>query len=166
LILERRDGIATVTFNRPEQRNAISYRGWLDLRRIASELEQDPEVKVVVFTGAGDEAFSAGADIKDFDRHRSDSERAKVYAEAFDGALDDIEALSKPTVSLIKGYCVGGGCELSMATDIRIAADNSDCFMTTASNKTICNIHGIDKTNVPGTALGYVPCHLLLSRRR
>jgi enoyl-CoA hydratase/carnithine racemase len=124
-ILERGDGVATVTFNRPEQRNAISYQGWLDLRRIASELEQDPEVKVVVFTGAGDEAFSAGADIKDFDRHRSDSERAKVYAEAFDGALDDIEALSKPTVSLIKGFCVGGGCELSMATDIRIAADNS-----------------------------------------
>ena len=125
IIVDRKDGVATVTFNRPKQRNAISYHGWLELQRIAQELELDAGVRVVVFTGAGDDAFSAGADIKDFDRYRSDSAKAKVYAAAFDGALDAIEALSKPTVCLIKGFCVGGGCELAMASDIRVAANNS-----------------------------------------
>ena len=125
IIVGQKDGIATVTFNRPEQRNAIDYHGWLELKRAAEELELDGGVRLVVFTGTGDDAFSAGADIKDFDRYRADSAKAKKYAAAFDGALDAIEGLSKPTICLIKGFCVGGGCELAMATDIRIAADNS-----------------------------------------
>ena len=125
IVLERRDGIATVTFNRPDQRNAISYEGWLELRRIAMGLAEEDEVRVVVLTGKGEEAFSAGADIKEFDRYRKDSTQAKVYSDAFDGALDAVEALPKPTICLIKGFCVGGGCELTMAADLRIAADNS-----------------------------------------
>ena len=124
ILLAKSDGVATVTFNRPRRRNAIDYRGWLELRRIAIDLDADSDVKAVVFTGAGDAAFSAGADIKDFENYRDTSAKAKVYAEAFDGAMDAIEALSKPTICLIKGFCVGGGCELSMATDIRISADD------------------------------------------
>ena len=125
IVLETREGIATVTINRPAQRNAIDYDGWLELRRIATELADDDEVKVVVVTGKGDQAFSAGADVKDFEENRNNSTNAQSYAGAFDGALDAVEALPKPTLSLIKGFCVGGGCELSMATDIRIAASNS-----------------------------------------
>lgn len=124
ILVAERDGIATVTFNRPRQRNAIDYRGWLELRRLALDLDADSGVKAVVFAGAGDAAFSAGADIKDFENYRNDSAKAKVYAEAFDGAMDAIEAISKPTICLIKGFCVGGGCELSMAADIRISADD------------------------------------------
>jgi enoyl-CoA hydratase/carnithine racemase len=125
IIVERKDGVATVIFNRPEQRNAINYYGWLELQRIAVDLEHDDGVKVVVFTGAGDKAFSAGADIKDFDLYRNSSAKARIYSAAFDGAMDAIEAMSRPTLCLIKGFCVGGGCELAMAADIRIAADNS-----------------------------------------
>ena len=125
IIVGCNDGIATITFNRPDSRNAIDYQGWLHLRQIAHSLADDNQVKVVVLMGSGEEAFSAGADIKDFERHRSDSQQAKIYSTAFDGAMDAIEALPKPTISVIKGFCVGGGCELSMATDIRIAADNS-----------------------------------------
>ena len=125
ILLDIQDGIATVTFNRPGQRNAIDYHGWLELRRIAIDLDDDDQVKVVVFTGAGDQAFSAGADIKDFERYRNNSTKAKMYSEAFDGAMDAIESTSKPTISLIKGFCVGGGCEMSTATDIRIASDTS-----------------------------------------
>ena len=125
ILVERDGSVATVIFNRPDQRNAISYVGWLELRRIAMELERDDGVRVAVLTGAGDRAFSAGADIKDFERYRSNSRIAEVYADAFDGAMDAVEAMSKPTISMIQGFCVGGGCELSMATDIRIAADNS-----------------------------------------
>ena len=125
IIVERDGSVATVTFNRPTQRNAISYAGWLELQRIAIELERDDAVRVVVFTGAGDRAFSAGADIKDFEQYRINSQIAKVYADAFDGAMDTVEAMSKPTISMIRGFCVGGGCEFSMATDIRIASDDS-----------------------------------------
>ena len=125
ILLSQENGVATVTFNRPDQRNAISYHGWLELQRIALDLEDDDGVRVVVFTGAGGKAFSAGADIKDFEAYRNNSAKSKIYSNAFDGAMDAVEALSKPTISLIKGFCVGGGCELSTATDIRIADDTS-----------------------------------------
>jgi enoyl-CoA hydratase len=124
IVLERRDGIATITFNRPDQRNAIGYEGWLELRRVAEELAAEDGIRVVVLTGAGDDAFSAGADIKDFDHYRADSTQARVYQAAFDAATDAIEALPVPTICLIKGFCIGGGCELALAADLRIAADN------------------------------------------
>ena len=125
ILLDIKDDIAIVTFNRPDQHNAISYEGWQLLSKIVRDIGQEGSVKVVIFTGSGNRSFSAGADIKDFKSHRHDSGSSKIYSEAFDGALDDIEALSMPTISMIRGICVGGGCELSMATDIRIAAQGS-----------------------------------------
>ena len=122
---EVKDQIARVTFNRPEQHNAISYDGWLKLIEIANKIEEDSSIRSAVFLGEGEKSFSAGADIKDFETNRKDSETAKIYSKAFDGALDAIEALSVPTISMIRGICVGGGCELSMATDIRIASNKS-----------------------------------------
>ena len=127
------DGIATVTLNRPSQRNAVSYEGWLELGRVFAELDREDSVRVVVITGAGDQAFSAGADIKDFDRHRYNSAAGKTYAAAFDGAMDALEEVSKPTICLIKGFCVGGGCELSTAADLRISADNGRFGVPVAS---------------------------------
>ncbi len=124
-LIEVSDRIATVTLNRPHRRNAMDYEGWLALQRTAETLAERDDVRVVVLTGAGDEAFSAGADIADFERHRNDSKQGAVYAEAFDGGIDAVEALPQPTLCLIKGACVGGGCELSLATDIRITADNA-----------------------------------------
>ena len=125
IFVERRDAIATVILNRPERRNAIDFRGWGTLHRIAGELGADPTVRVVILRGAGDQAFSAGADITEFDEHRADSTSARTYAAAVEQALDVVEAIPKPTISLIEGVCVGGGCELSMATDLRIAATGS-----------------------------------------
>ena len=125
ILLEHRDGIATVIFNRPAQRNAISYDMWVELKSIAEDLEANPSVKAVVFRGSGDEAFSTGADIKDFELHRENSAKARVYASAVEGAMDAIEALSKPSICLIKGYCVGGGFELTHACDVRVAADGA-----------------------------------------
>ena len=132
ILVEEEDGIATVTFNRPDQRNAISYDMWLEIRRISAGLEESPTVRVVVFRGAGDEAFSAGADIKDFDLHRSDSAKARVYSSAVEGAMEAVEVSSKPTICLIRGYCVGGGFELTHACDLRVATDDARMGITAA----------------------------------
>ncbi len=119
------DGVATITLDRPGQHNAIDFDMWRGLGAVAAQLAGDDAVKVVVLRGAGERAFSAGADIKDFPAHRSSSALAVEYAAAFEGALDAIEQLPQPTISMIRGICVGGGCELSMATDLRIAATGS-----------------------------------------
>ena len=125
VLVEVDDGVGTVVLNRPEQHNAIDYAMWGLLRDAAERLAGDDAVRVVILRGAGERAFSAGADIKDFPAHRSTSALAAEYAAAFEGALDAIEQLPKPTISMIRGICVGGGCELSMATDLRIASDDS-----------------------------------------
>ncbi len=125
ILLDRSDTIATITFNRPEQRNAISYEMWQSLGQIMESLEHDSSIRCVVFRGAGGRAFSAGADIKDFDEHRYDSTSAARYAKAFESALDRIEKMGCPTISAIQGFCVGGGLELAAATDIRIATVGS-----------------------------------------
>jgi len=125
LLFEARDGVATVTFNRPQQRNAIHYEMWREIARLMEECGKDESLRAVVFRGAGQEAFSAGADIAEFDRYRKDSRVARQYSRAVEEALDAIAVLPKPTIALITGYCVGGGCELATATDIRVAAENS-----------------------------------------
>jgi enoyl-CoA hydratase/carnithine racemase len=125
IIVTSNNGIGTITLNRPEQHNAIDYNMWRELGDAARRLANDDKIKVVVLTGGGDKAFSAGADIKDFPEHRSSSPLARDYAAAFEGALDAIEAMPKPTISMIRGICVGGGCELATATDLRIAATGS-----------------------------------------
>ena len=125
LLFQRDGAIATVVFNRPAQRNAISYDMWLALGTHMSDLAIDDEVRCVVFRGAGGEAFSAGADIKDFPVHRYDAESAKTYGTAIEATLDAIDEIPKPTISMIEGFCVGGGLELASATDIRIAARGS-----------------------------------------
>jgi len=125
ILLETADAIATVTFNNPERRNAITFEMWHELRRVLVDLKHDDAVRVIVFRGAGDVAFSAGADIGEFETRRKNAAQATIYNAAFDAAMDEAEAVGKPTICLIKGACVGGGCEFSAATDIRIAADNA-----------------------------------------
>lgn len=122
--LTRNEGVATITLNRPDQHNTIAYKGWMTLKEMAEDLDRADD-RVVVIKGAGEEAFSSGADIKDFDRYLNSSEKAKIYLEALRGAMDAVEGLSKPTICMIKGICMGGGCLLSMAADLRIASENS-----------------------------------------
>ncbi|MFQ5894804.1 MAG: enoyl-CoA hydratase-related protein, partial [Nitrospinota bacterium] len=81
--------------------------------------------RAITFPGAGEEAFSAGADIGRFAEERRDSASARRYAERFEAGVEVVDSCSKPTLSLIKGFCVGGGCELASATDIRVAAENA-----------------------------------------
>ena len=125
-ILLTTDGaIATVTFNRPERRNAITFAMWNQLQRLLVDLRDDATVRVIVFRGAGGDAFSAGADISEFATHRNNAAKATLYNAAFDAAMDQAEAVGKPTLCLIEGACVGGGCEFSTACDIRIASETA-----------------------------------------
>lgn len=130
--VERRGSVAHVTIDRPERRNAIDLKGWNALRNLAEDIDKDGEVRVVVFTGAGGRAFSAGADISEFEQVRNDSGLARVYGEAIDGALAAVERIGKPTVAAIRGFCVGGGCDLAAACDIRVATEDSTFGMPVA----------------------------------
>ena len=125
ILLRREAAIATVTINRPAQRNAISFAMWGQLTDLMRQLDSDRNVRCVVIAGAGDEAFSAGADISDFEQHRSDSERGRVYNRAVDGLLQTVAEMGTPVISMIGGFAAGGGCELAVATDLRIAAEGS-----------------------------------------
>ena len=125
LLLEKLPPLAVVTFNRPAQRNAISFGMWGELAQMLADLDADGEIRAIIFTGAGGEAFSAGADIQDFQEHRSDSTKGRVYNDAVNGLLSKLHRMSTPTISMIRGFAVGGGCELAVATDLRIAAEGS-----------------------------------------
>ena len=125
ILLDSKPPVATVTFNRPAQRNAISFAMWNQFSEILQKLDADADIRTVVITGVGDEAFSAGADIQDFDEHRSDSTKGRGYNEAVNGALKTLSDMATPTISMIRGFAVGGGCELAVATDLRIASENS-----------------------------------------
>lgn len=125
ILLKRQPPIATITINRPAQRNALSFAMMGELANLLAELDADREVRVIVITGAGDEAFSAGADIREFQEHRSDSTKGRTYNDAVNGLLTTLHDLETPTISMIQGFCVGGGCELAIATDLRIAAAGS-----------------------------------------
>ena len=125
ILVERHLPIVTITINRSRQRNAINYQMWGELADCLEELDRDRDVRVVVITGAGDVAFSAGADIADFDEYRADSTKGKVYNDAVDRLLDTLAAMNTPTISMIRGFAAGGGCELAVATDLRIAAEGS-----------------------------------------
>jgi len=117
--------IATVTFNRPEVRNAITYGMWRHIPHIVSSLEADERVRVAVIRGAGEKAFIAGADISQFEEVRSDMERAQVYNEATIVAMRSLWNCKKPLLAMIHGYCMGGGCVIAMACDLRIGAANA-----------------------------------------
>ncbi len=112
--------VAVVTINRPDKRNALNSQVRSEVVAALDALRDDDSVRVVVFTGAGDKAFVAGADIGEF------AERTPLeQREAMTGrrVFDEIAAFPKPTVAMINGFCLGGGCELALACDVRVASD-------------------------------------------
>jgi enoyl-CoA hydratase/carnithine racemase len=120
LLTEARDGIGVVTVNRPEVRNALNRRVMEEMHTILDGFREDDRVGALVFTGAGEKAFVAGADIGEL------TERTILdgLVAAMQRLYDEIEGFEKPTIAAVNGYALGGGCELAMACDIRIAAEN------------------------------------------
>jgi enoyl-CoA hydratase/carnithine racemase len=121
ILTEVEEGIGRITINRPDVRNALNTQVLGDLRQALAEFRHDREVGVVVFTGAGERSFAAGADIGEL-RERT---ALDALASVMQGVYDEIEAFEKPTIAAVNGFALGGGCELAMACDIRIASQNA-----------------------------------------
>jgi enoyl-CoA hydratase/carnithine racemase len=117
---EKEDKLARVTFNRPERLNAINNQGTLDLNTVADAVAADDDIRLVVISGSG-RSFSTGIDLKQL----SANEIEMIYHHHFERALRTFETMDKLVMVAIKQYCLGGGLQLALACDIRIAADNA-----------------------------------------
>lgn len=122
LLIERRGRVAVITINRPEKRNALNIKTREEGAAALDELRDDAEVGGVVFTGAGDKAFVAGADIAEFANRTALTQRDVMMARSLFTAVD---SFPKPVIAMVNGYCLGGGCELALACDLRIASETA-----------------------------------------
>src|SRR5271170_7521981 len=119
------DGVGIITFNNPEKRNAMSLDMWEGLGSALIELRDDPEVRVVILVGAGDKAFVSGADISQFEKTRHNAEASEEYSKRSAAQRALLADYPKPTIACIRGFCLGGGMQVAMLADIRIAAQDS-----------------------------------------
>jgi enoyl-CoA hydratase/carnithine racemase len=119
------DGVGIITFNQPEKRNAMSLDMWEGLGHALVELRDDPAVRVVILVGAGDKAFVSGADISQFEKTRHNAEASEEYSKKSAAQRALLADYPKPIIACIRGFCLGGGMQVAMAADIRIASDNS-----------------------------------------
>ncbi|HEV8413247.1 MAG TPA: enoyl-CoA hydratase [Bryobacteraceae bacterium] len=115
--------IATLTFNNPERHNAMSLDMWRAATAVLEQFELDPAVRVIVLTGAGGKAFVSGADISKFESERATVDAILEYNIAVDRFGQVLGECSKPTVAMIRGYCIGGGVGIAVCCDMRIAND-------------------------------------------
>ena len=125
-MLSRKDGaVGWMTFNNPERHNAVSLEMWLAAERILTDFASDPAVRVVVVTGAGGKAFVSGADISKFESERASADAVEAYSKTTDRVYKLLADLPKPTIAMIRGYCIGGGVNVAISCDIRLAASDS-----------------------------------------
>ena len=122
--VDRHGTLGWIIFDHPQRRNAISAEMWRAIPAAAQTLDEDPEVRVVIMRGAGDVAFVSGADISEFEHSRSGL-GAEQYDQQNARAFVALATLRKPLIALIHGFCVGGGCALSLTADLRYAADDA-----------------------------------------
>jgi len=119
------DGVGIITFNNPEKRNAMSLEMWEGFGNALVELRDDPDVRVVIMVGAGDKAFVWGADISQSEKTRHNAEASEEYSRRSAAQRALLADYPKPTIACIRGFCLGGGMQVAMLADIRIASDNS-----------------------------------------
>ncbi len=123
LLINISDQIATITINRPKSLNSVTEEVFLQLEQAIIDLGNDDEVAVIILTGAGEKAFVAGGDITKM--VEATPEWSRDFALLAQRVLNVIESSTKPVIAAINGYALGGGCELAMACDIRIASDKA-----------------------------------------
>jgi enoyl-CoA hydratase len=119
------EGVGVITFNNPEKRNAMSLDMWEGLGHALIELRDDGDVRVVILTGAGDKAFVSGADISQFEKTRHNAQASEEYSKRSAAQRALLADFPKPVIACIRGFCLGGGMQVAMAADIRLASENS-----------------------------------------
>jgi enoyl-CoA hydratase/carnithine racemase len=125
-MLSRKEGkVGYLTFNNPERHNAVSLEMWEAASGFLEDFKKDNNIRVVVVTGAGGKAFISGADISKFEKERSTQEGVDRYNAAVDHANNAFYTFPKPTIAMIRGYCIGGGVGLALCCDMRICTDAS-----------------------------------------
>jgi enoyl-CoA hydratase/carnithine racemase len=125
LVATKEGPIGWIVFNNPERHNAVSLEMWQSLPLVLDAFAADSEVRVIVLRGAGEKAFVSGADISQFKEKRSSADAVKFYNATSDTASEALRNCAKPTIAMIRGYCIGGGTATAVNCDIRIAADDA-----------------------------------------
>lgn len=123
LIFSVADRVATITVNRPDKLNALNETCKTELKDVFTSIKTNPDVDVVILTGAGEKAFIAGADINELSK--LNAKTGKEFAENGQAVFDLIQHLGKPVIAAVNGYALGGGCEIAQACHIRIASENA-----------------------------------------
>src|SRR5712692_4250292 len=123
ILFEKKNSIAYVTVNRPKVLNALNMATMEELRAAFHDIKNDASLRAVIFTGAGEKAFIAGADIAELAKH--DAVKGKEYTHRGQSVLNLIENLGKPVIACINGFALGGGCEIAMACTMRLASENA-----------------------------------------
>jgi enoyl-CoA hydratase/carnithine racemase len=125
-MLARKDGaVAHMIFNNPERHNAVSMEMWEAAETILSDFNADADIRVIVLSGAGGKAFVSGADISKFEDERAGADAVKRYSEATARAYSNLYDSPKPTIAMIRGYCIGGGLGLAACCDLRFCTEGS-----------------------------------------
>ncbi len=125
MVAEIDGNIGWMIFNNPDKHNAVKVEMWEAIPQILDQFEADDSVKVVVLKGSGEKAFISGADISEFEQVRASQAATKHYEDIADGASDRLYACDKPTIAMIRGYCIGGGAGIAVSCDLRIATEAS-----------------------------------------
>lgn len=124
--------IARIILNRPDKRNAVSSAMWSSLPSIAAELASHADLRAIILTGAGHEAFSAGADIAEMESNLANPDKMQAMQDATQSGQEAWWNLTLPTIAVIRGACVGGGCGLAIASDLRLATPDAYFAITPA----------------------------------
>jgi enoyl-CoA hydratase/carnithine racemase len=125
IIAKKEGAVGWLIFNNPERRNAVSVDMWEAIPTVLADFESDPQIRVIVLAGAGDKAFVSGADISQFEKERSSADAVQRYEELAEGAAAKLAGCDKPLIAMIRGYCLGGGMNIAVLCDIRIAAEDA-----------------------------------------
>jgi len=125
MIVRKDEDVGWMVFNNPARHNAMSLDMWNAVPEILADFQDDPAIRTIVLAGAGEKAFVSGADISEFEQQRSTADAAAIYDAATSAAMTAIAEAAKPTIAMIRGYCIGGGVGIAVVCDLRIAADDA-----------------------------------------
>jgi enoyl-CoA hydratase/carnithine racemase len=142
LRVEKKRAVGWIVFDQPKKRNAINDAMWRGIPEAMKRFDADPEVRCVAFRGEGTEAFSAGADISEFDKNRANQQAVGQYDDLLDRVLHSIQGSTKPSVAMIYGYCFGGGVEIALACDLRYCAASAQFSIPAAKLGLAYNVEG------------------------